>query len=310
MSQRYDGPILDAHHHLWDATLGRLPWLTDADTPLKSLGNLDDLRRSYLVEDYLADTEGMCFAGSVVVEAGWDRMRPAEEETIWLEGLQRPRQIARRIVGWAPLRSPQAAEVLASLATHQTMVGVRETIRWHPDPAKRWAEAGVLDTADWRRGAARLAAHGLLLEVLMNPYQAEDVARLARDMPDLTIVVNHCATPLDRDADGLARWKSGLRAMAAHPNVFIKLSNFAAYGDDRSLPALRDTVMACIDAFGPDRAMFGTDYPVARRLMSLADIVERFKDIVQAFSAPEQRAMMYGNCARLYRFDSEEGREP
>ena len=299
---RYGGPIIDAHHHLWDLSLGRHPWLLGDAGALKSLGDLSFLQHDYLVGDYLRDVGPQNIVGSVYIEAVWDRARPVDEEVRWLESLQRPRNIASRCIAWAPLASPDLPGALAALAEHDCVVGVRETIRWHPDPGKRWAEAGLIEDPAWRQGAALLAKQGLMVEFLLNPYQADEVARLAHDLPDLTIVLNHCGTPVDRDAEGLARWRTGLLAMAHHPNVVIKLSNYGAYGVDKSLPALRDVVMTCIDAFGPRRAMFGTDYPVGRRAMSFQDACERFKDIAEAFTAEEQRDLFHDTAARYYRF--------
>ncbi|HEX3347490.1 MAG TPA: amidohydrolase family protein [Acetobacteraceae bacterium] len=299
MGARYDGPVIDAHHHLWDASMGRHPWMTDPDSPLKAFGNFEVLRRSYLVPDYLVDAGPQPVMGSVFVEAGWDRSRPLAEEVRWVESLARPLAIAARRIAWAPLASPDVCSALDTLAEDPGTVGVRETIRWHPDPAKRWAPAGLMDDPSWRRGADALRARGMILELLMNPYQADDVVRLAREMPDLVIVVNHCGTPIDRDDAGVARWRSGLRAMGAQPNVAIKFSNFGAYGLDRS-----QTLMCCVEAFTPARAMFGTDYPVGRRAMTFQDICERAKDIVQGFSAGEQRALFHDTAARLYRFDA------
>ncbi|MBV9589573.1 MAG: amidohydrolase family protein [Hyphomicrobiales bacterium] len=138
----------------------------------------------------------------------------------------------------------------------------------------------------------------------MNPYQANDVAQLADDYPDQIIVINHCGTPIDRDAEGLMRWKRGLALMGERENIVIKLSNFGAYGKDRSLEALRDTVMNCIEAFGTGRAIFGSDFPVGRRNMSYQESCERFKDIIETFSVHEQRALFHDNSARYYRFDA------
>jgi predicted TIM-barrel fold metal-dependent hydrolase len=301
---RYDGPIIDAHHHLWDLSMGRHPWLIEGDPAMQSLGDLGFLRRDYLIADYLADIGAQNVVGSVCVEAVWDRGRPVEEEAAWIKALDRPRAIASRVVAWAPLASPEVEGALDVLEAQGNVAGVRETIRWHPDPAKRWTEAGILDRPEWRQGAAALARRGLVLDVLMNPYQADDVARLARDIPALRIVVNHCGTPVDRDDAGLARWRAGLRAMAEHPNVAIKLSNYGAYGADRSLPALRAVLMTCIDAFGVARAMFGSDYPVGRRAMSYAEACERFKDVAEGFSGGEQRALFCANAASIYGFEA------
>ena len=298
----YTGPIIDAHHHLWDLSLGAHPWIAGNDPAMQSLGNLDFLRHDYLPQHFLADVGAANLAGSVHVEAAWDRRRDPVEETRWLMSLDRPRGVAHRLVAFVALEDP---DVEAQLAAHQAagpVVGVRETIRWHPDPARRWTEAGLLNRADKRRGIAALSRAGLLLEVLMNPYQSEDVARLAADMPDLQIVVNHCATPVDRDEAGLERWRRGLALMAAQPNVAIKVSNFGAYAPDKTPEGLRAAVLTCVDAFGPQRAMFGTDYPVGRRALSYADNVAGFAFAIEGFSAAEQRALFHDTAHRLYRF--------
>lgn len=298
----YAGPVIDAHHHLWDLTMGRHPWIAGADPAMASLGNLDFLRHDYLPADYLRDVGETNFAGSVHVEAAWDRARDPVEETRWLLSLARPRGVATRLVGYAALEAP---DLLTQLDAHRAagpVVGVRETIRWHPDPAKRWAEAGILDRTDKRRGIAALAREGMLLDLLMNPYQSEDVARLARDMPGLQIMVNHCGTPVDRDAAGLQRWRAGLALMATCDNVAIKVSNFAAYAPDRSPAGLRTAVLTCVDAFGPARAMFGTDYPVGRRALGYAENVAEFATAISDFTAAEQRALFHDTAHRIYGF--------
>jgi predicted TIM-barrel fold metal-dependent hydrolase len=302
MSTRYDGPIIDSHHHLWDLSLGRHPWITSDDSAIKALGDISFLRRDYLPDAYLADIGPQKIVGSVYVEAAWDRARPADEEVAWIENLPKPPGIAARCVAWADLGANDAGAVLERLAAHESVIGIRATIRWHPDPAKRWTEAGIVDDPAWRRGLAHMRRHGFLLELLMNPYQAAEVARLAADFPQQIFVINHCGTPVDRDEAAMERWRDGLHAMAAQPNVAIKVSNYGNYAADHTLPSLRAAVMTCLDAFGTERVMFGTDYPVARRTMTYQDICERFKDIVAEFSPAEQRDLLHGNAACLYRF--------
>ncbi len=304
MTDRYTGPIIDAHHHLWDLSLGRHPWITDADSPIKALGDVAFLRHDYMPADFVADIGPQNVAGTVYVEAAWDRSRPAEEEVLWVEALTRPPGMAARLVSWTDLRSPDAGRVLDGLAAHPSVVGIRETIRWHPDPAKRWSESGILADPAWRRGFDELCRRNLSLELLMNPYQSDEVAALAAETPDQLFIVNHCGTPVDRDAEGLERWRRGLVLMGKQPNVQIKVSNYGAYGPDRSLDSLRRTVMTCIEAFGPRRSMFGSDYPVGRRSMPYQDMCERFKDIVRDFSAAEQRDLFHDNAARTYRFEA------
>ncbi len=300
---RYAGPIIDAHHHLWDLSLGRHRWLDEGDPTLASMGDISYMRHDYLPADFRADVGAHNIVGSVHIEAVWDRARDAEEETIWLDGLDKAHGVAARYIAYAPLTSPDAPALLAAQAAHPRVAGVRETIRWHPDPARAWAERGLVDRADFRAGVAALGRHDLALELLMNPHQAAEVARLAHDFPNQLILINHCCSPSERDAAGMARWRDGLALLAAQSNVAIKISNFGAFSPDRSLPVLRETVMGCIEAFGAARAMFGTDYPVARRNMGYGAMVEAFAEIIAALSAGEQRALFHDNAMQFYRFE-------
>lgn len=298
----YDGPVIDAHHHLWDLSLKRHRWLVEDDPALAALGDISFMRKTYLPADYLADAAGTNLVGTVHIEAVWDRTRSPVEETAWLEMLDRPSGIATRCIAYAGLAGPGAEALLEAQAAFPRVAGVRETIRWHPDPAKRWTEAGIVASDAFRRGVALLGRHNFVLELLMNPYQAAEVADLARAFPHQRILVNHCGTPVDRDEAGLAFWREGLRTMAACPNIALKVSNFGAYGPDKSLPALRATVMSCIEAFGTERSLFGTDYPVARRNMTYRAMVEAFSEIISGFSADEQRALFCDNTRLWYGF--------
>ena len=302
MARLYDGPIIDAHHHLWDLSLQRHPWLTDASGGLKALGDLSYLRQNYLVPDFLRDASDQNVVGSVCIEALWDRTRPPREEVDWLFAQDRPSGIAARTIAWAPLTDPGIDIALDALSQHP-VVGIRESVRWHPDTAKRWAPRGIMTDPAWRRGAARLQQHGLLLELLMNPYQAQELAQLARDLPAQTFVVNHCASPVDRDEAGLAHWHAGLALMARQPNILIKISNQIGYAaDPASQSAITTVVRTVVDAFSPARAMFGTDYPVQRRTATYARCCDTFRDAISDLTPAEQRALFHDNAARIYGF--------
>jgi predicted TIM-barrel fold metal-dependent hydrolase len=296
----HTGPIIDAHHHLWDLQNGHYPWLTSAGAAIGALGSIDYLRHDYLPADYAADIAGQGVTASVHIEALWDPARSPVEETRWLDALPRPDGIAARYVVAAPLAAPELPRLLEEHARSARVAGVRETIRWHPDPAKRWTRQGLVNEPAWRKGLAALARYGWALDLLMNAHQAEEVAALARDTPGQVFVVNHCCTPNDRDAEGLARWRRGLQLMGAQENIAIKLSNYAAYTPDRSFEGDRDTLRTCIDAFGPARCMFGSDYPVARRTMTYPALCERFRAVVAEYSLGDQAALFHGTAARIY----------
>jgi predicted TIM-barrel fold metal-dependent hydrolase len=178
-------------------------------------------------------------------------------------------------------------------------------LSWHPtEPARSFASRpGIANEANFRRGVGLLARHDQLLEFMLYPYQAEEVARLARDFPDQTIIVNHCGSPIDRDRDGMARWRRGLKALGSASNIQIKISAVTAYDPSPTPESLREVALHCIECFGVGRSMFGSDFPVGRLWTSYDAIFDGFKAIVQDFSEAEQSALFHDNARRVYRME-------
>ena len=305
MAGMYDGPIIDAHCHLWDLGMDRHPWLRPTGGALQAHGDLTAIRRNYLVDDYRRDATNQNVVASVHVEAGWDRADDPLAEIRWLETLDKPSGVAVRYIGFADLAASGSGAVLDRLSEVKHCVGVRQMLSWHPtEPAKCFApRPGIADEADFRRGVALLSRHDQLLELMLYPYQAEEVARLARDFPDQTFIVNHCGSPIDRDRDGMLRWREGLKLLGSALNVKIKISALTAY-DPRPTPeSLREVVFHCIECFGVDRSMFGSDFPVGRLWTSFDAIFNGFKAIVRDYSEDEQSALFHVNARRVYRMD-------
>ena len=306
MSGPYRGPIVDAHHHLWDLDMNRHPWLRPAGGAIKALGDLAPIRRNYLVDDYRRDAANQNIVATVHVEAGWDRSDDPLAELRWLESLDKSSGVALRYIGFANLAAPNAAETLDRLADVKRCVGVREMLSWHPaQPARNFAaRAGVADEPDFRRGVSLLSRRGLMLELMLYPYQAEELVRLAQTFPDQRFIVNHCGSPIDRDAEGMARWKQGLRLLGRQPNISVKISALTAYDPSPTRESLREVAMHCIESFGVGRSMFGSDFPVGRLWTTFDAIFDGFKAIVRDFSEDEQHALFCANAQRVYRIDS------
>ncbi|RWA74935.1 hydrolase [Mesorhizobium sp. M1C.F.Ca.ET.193.01.1.1] len=303
MPNPYAGPIIDAHHHLWDLSLGRHPWLAATAGERGGLGELGPLRRNYLPQDYLRDAGRHDVVATVHVEAGW-AADDGVGETRWLESLGKSQGVASRYVVHVPLAVPQAPALLEAQAAFGRVVGVRDILSWDPDPTRRFAARdGIIDDPAWRSGLGLLARHGLSFDLMVFPRQLADAARLAAAFPDQQFVLNHCGSPIDRDAEGMRTWRDGLRLLARRDNVAIKISDLVAYDHDWTLDSLRPVVLHCIECFGTSRAMFGSDFPVAGMHASFDEVYDSFKAITADLSKDEQTALFFGNARRIYRLD-------
>jgi predicted TIM-barrel fold metal-dependent hydrolase len=296
----YSGPIIDPHHHLWDLSMGKHPWLSPSDPTVQAVAGLSKIAHDYLVEDYVRDSRGHNIVATVHIEALW--AGDPVGETRWLETLDKSNGVALRYVGGASLGKPGAEAAISDQAMFDRVTGVRGILSWHPDPKKCFvADPELGRNPEWRRDVARLEKNRLNLELMMYPYQAEIVREIATAHPGLQVIINHCGSPIDRDPDGMKRWRDGLKLVSTCPNIAIKISNPAAYDNNWTFDSIREVVVHCIDCFGVERSMFGTDYPVSKIHMSFGQIYDTFKNIAAVFSMDDQAALFHDNAKRFYR---------
>jgi predicted TIM-barrel fold metal-dependent hydrolase len=297
----YTGPLIDAHHHFWDLGMGNHPWLVPAPGQEMVFGDPTPLYRDYLPADLEADASNQNLVASVHVEAGWDRGDPVGE-TAWLSQLARARRLPTVLVVYAPLDDPGVGKVLEAQIACPLVRGVRFILSWHEDPRKSFVQrSDYMADRQWLQGFALLAEFGLSFDLMLYPGQMADAARLAARFPETLILVNHAGSPADRDAEGMSRWRRGLRALAAQPNVRIKISDLVAYDHDWTLESLRPVVLECIEAFGTDRAMFASDFPVAGLHATYDQLFASFKTSVAELTPAEQQRLFHDNARRDYR---------
>ena len=222
-------------------------------------------------------------------------------EIAWLDGLERPQGIAARYVGYADLMDPNVEGLLETMAAHPRVAGIRQILSWHPDPSKS-ATADRHRMADpaWRRGFKMLERLGLSFDMLISHWQANDALDLARAFPAVKIALNHCGTPFDRSREGMAQWSAGLRDLARAPNVVLKVSDLVAYDPDWTEASLREVLLTCLDAFGPDRCMLASDHPVVTRFASFWQTYESFRVTYADLGDRDLFNMFAGNAARFY----------
>lgn len=296
-----DFDLVDAHQHFWDPTRNYHPWLTDLPMIPFRYGDYSAIRRPYLPADYLADATPWRIGASVYIETEWNPADPLGEMR-YVDQLRRTTGWPAVAVGQAWLDRADCAQVLESLRAWSFVRGIRHKPRANPRPDDA-APGGMCD-ATWRAGYALLARSGLHFELQTPWWHLHEAARLAADLPDLPIVLNHTGLPADRSAAGLAGWKSAMATLAACPNVSVKISGIGQAGRPWTAEANRDIVLSAIDTFGAGRCMFASNFPVDSLTASFDTIFSGFAAITAGFSAAERRALFRDNALRIYRMEA------
>ncbi|WP_295779706.1 amidohydrolase family protein [uncultured Microbacterium sp.] len=295
----FDVPLIDAHHHLARLDLG-YPWLR-AEAPVDRYhGDDRALRRDYAIEEYRADSEGLPLVASVHVENG---AADPLAEARWIgEVIAAHGPIPAVHVARAELSAPGADELLDQLGAMAHVRGIRHILNWHPDV--RWSHTDrphIMTEPLWRRRFATLAERGLSFDLQVFGDQLAEAARLAADHPGNSIVLDHAGMPAARDAEYLRRWRSGLAEIARCENVTVKVSAIGTTDHRWSVASLAEIVVPTIDAFGPDRVMFGSNFPVDGLYSSLSALYAAFDEITSRYTRSERAAMFSGTAARTYR---------
>ncbi len=250
---------------------------------------LGALRRDYLVDDLRPHMASAGIGGCVAVEA---RQMPAENG--FLIALAESSDVVRAVVGWLDLCAPDVADQLAALAPHPSFVGVRHVLTDEPDD-------DFIRRPEFGRGLAALAAAGLSYDLLIAPRHFASALAVVDRHSELRFILNHGGLP-DVRGEGLARWSTGLTELARRANVACKLSALEFTADWSSwTPAdLRPYQEAILHAFGPDRVMVGSNWPVCTVAGDYARVVGASATLLSVLSADERAAILGGTCRRWY----------
>jgi predicted TIM-barrel fold metal-dependent hydrolase len=292
--------IVDAHHHLWDLSANYYPWLTDKVGP-RMYGDYAAIRRDYGVDDFRRDIATLPVVKSVHVQAEHDHADPVRE-TRWLQSVADDSGYPHAIVAYADLSVPED-RLEAMLDAHcacANVRGVRQMVHEVLVP-EMGRSINLIEDVRWQRNLAALARRSLLFDLQILPPQAAAAVRIAAMHPQLQFVLVHCAQPRDRSDAGMAAWRAAVKLLSELPNVALKLSGFGMFERNWTVASLRPVVHWAIDCFGPDRVMFGSNFPVDGLMRDYATLWRAYDDITQQHTDAERDAMFYGTAARLYR---------
>jgi predicted TIM-barrel fold metal-dependent hydrolase len=293
--------IVDAHHHLWDLEKHHYPWL--ANPVEHPAGDLEPIRHSYRLSDFLHDARNQDLVKSVHLQAAMD---DPVAETAWLQGLADDpagRGFPHAIVAYADLADPKVEEVLERHCEHRNMRGIRFMVNYiEEEPLYCMTDRGDwLRDPQWRKGYALLERYRLSFDLQVYCHQMADAADLASTWPGIQMMLNHAGLPHRRDADYVAKWRTGMRRLAKMPNVAAKISGLGMFDHHWTVESIRPFVLDTIEIFGIERCMFGSNFPVDRLSSDYDAIWNAFDRITADFSEPERRALFRDNAIRFYR---------
>ena len=293
--------IVDPHVHLWDLSRDRYGWLQDDPLPNNPAGDMSPIaHRDYLLDDYRRDTTGWRVDKIVHVECGMPIGRQLAE-TDWLQTMAGQTGHPQGVVAGADLLDADLEALLEAHAARPNVRGIRQIVCWHTDPKKTYTARDLLIDPAWEAGLAKLARHGLSFDLQLYPSQMQAAADVAARNPGVPLIVNHAGLPTDRDETGWALWREGLRALAAHPQVSIKISGLGITDRAWSVESIRPVVLECIDIFGPGRSMFASDFPVESVHGTFDAFFSAFDAITAGFSADERDRLFSANAETIYR---------
>jgi len=291
-------PTIDAHHHVW--RLKDLAWLSGPRVP-RIFGPYEPICRDYPIEEFLADTQGCTVVKSVYVQTNWPAGR-SYDEAQWVQSVIDATGWPHATVAHADLGDTRCEELIIRLARLPATRGIRQQLHWHENPQYRFApRPDVMRDPAWRRGLAVLAKHDLLFELQVFTDQMRDGAALARAFPDTVFVLEHAGMLEDMSAQGWMRWREGMTALAAQPNVNVKLSGLGTFVHacraDVMAPIVRETVAL----FGADRCLYGSNFPIEKLWTDYSTLYRTFRDAIAHLDDGQQRAILHDTAARLYR---------
>jgi L-fuconolactonase len=281
--------LVDAHHHAWDLSVRDQDWLHTEHQPADPMA---PIRRDFGITDLEPHAHAAGIDATVLVQTVTDAA-----ETPEFLALADAHELIAGVVGWTDLTAPGVDEAIAGLRDcpgGEYLVGIRHQVQGEADP--EW-----LCRADVRRGLTAVAAAGLVYDLVVLPHQLPAAIATAAALPQLTFVLDHLGKPPIATGD-LEPWAASLRALAAQPNVVCKLSGMLTEADwhEWTIHDLRPYADTVLDAFGPDRLMFGSDWPVCLLAAEYVEVMNTAQALTSGLDPQELSAVFGGTARRVY----------
>ena len=271
---------IDSHQHFWIYDPNQYPWMTD---------ELSAIRSNHLPEHLQVEFDRLGIDGSVAVQA-----RQSLDESRWLLKMADESCLIKGVVGWVDLRSEHVEDQLAEFAEHPKFVGVRHVVQDEPDE-------NFMLLPEFIRGISKLKSYDLSYDILVFPKQLPAAIELVKQFPDQSFVLDHIAKPLIKDKE-ISTWDEHIRELAQFSNLTCKVSgmiteaNWTTWKTSDFTPYL-DVVF---EAFGEDRLMYGSDWPVCKLAGSYRQVYDLTDNYLSQFSPLAKEKFFGGVASEFY----------
>jgi len=268
---------IDAHHHLWDLEAVSYPWL-NAKGVVRFFGDPSPIQRTYSLDEFRREANAMGFAASVHIqvgaESGWD-------EAVWVQEIadSNPDWPIAQVV-FCDLTSDDQIQQLDALQSLSTVRGVRQIVGRAPTEDATTGTNTLLDDPRFVDGLNEAGRRGLSFDLQLIPELMEKTAAVLRQAPDTKVALCHAGSPHDRTDTGLRDWSTALKSLSDLPQVTCKLSGLGMFKHDWHVEDFRPIVDTVITQFGPDRVMFGSNFPVDKLYSDYATLAHAFRALV------------------------------
>ena len=274
---------IDSHQHFWRYNPQRDAWITD---------EMDVIKRDFLPDDLIPELRANHVQGCVAVQAD-----QSERETMFLLDLAERFSEIVGVIGWVDLCSPELPQRLEYFSRFEKLCGFRHVVQSEPDERFMLRE-------DFVAGISLLQRFDFTYDILIYPKQLAAAIELVKQLPQQRFVVDHMAKP-DIRSRTASLWEQQMREIAANPNVYCKVSGLVTEAEWRNWrdADFRPYLDVVFDAFGPDRLMFGSDWPVCELAATYEQVYQSLSDALGPISASERAAIFGGTASRFYRLD-------
>ena len=271
--------ILDTHVHFWNFDPVRDAWIDET---------MEVIRKDFTPKDVIEAASGTGVQGFIAVQAD-----QSETETNYLLSLAGSHPEIKGVVGWLDLCHQNFPHQLEKYRSEFLLKGLRHIVQAEPP--------GFMDRKDFRKGISALNDTGLTYDILVYAPQLEEASRLVSDFPNQPFILDHLGKPNIREGK-LASWQRDLNNLAAYPNCYCKLSGLVteAHWNSWTAAQLEPYLETALEAFGPDRLVFGSDWPVCRLAATYSQVLDLVQDAIGTLTPAEQHQILWENAIQFY----------